>query len=102
MKKAIYSSLLAAVMGMAAAGCTSYEIDMPANPAAPVVGNEVSTDVVYQANPRFFAENECLKALTAQLPRISEMNCDILWVMLGNRRVSLRRGAWCVWLPWLS
>ena len=81
MKKAIYSSLLAAVMGMAAAGCTSYEIDMPANPAAPVVGNEVSTDVVYQANPRFFAENECLKALTAQLPRISEMNCDILWVM---------------------
>lgn len=81
MKKVIYSYFVSAFMGIAATGCTSYEIDMPKNPAEPIIGNEVSSDVVYQANPRFFAENECLKALTSQLPRISEMDCDILWVM---------------------
>ena len=54
---------------------------MPENPAAPVIGNEVSTNVIYQANPRFFGENDCLKGLTSQLSRISDMDCDILWVM---------------------
>ncbi len=81
MKKFIKSSFIAAVAAIAATGCTSYEIDMPANPPEPVVGNEVSTNVVYQANPRFFAQNECLKALDAQLPRIADMGCDILWIM---------------------
>lgn len=80
MKNPRIKTLMAAAV-LLATGCTSYEIDMPENPEAPVVGNEVSTNVVYEANPRLFAENECLKALTAQLPRISEMGCDILWVM---------------------
>ena len=73
--------MIAAVAAFAATGCTSYEIDMPANPAEPVVGEEVSTNVIYQANPRFFGDNDCLKGLTAQLPRIAGMDCDILWVM---------------------
>lgn len=81
MKKSIISSFISAVAAVAMTGCTSYEIDMPANPPEPVVGNEVSTNVVYQANPRFFAQNECLKALDAQLPRIADMGCDILWIM---------------------
>lgn len=81
MKKSVKSSLISALAAIAVTGCTSYEIDMPANPPEPVVGNEVSTNVVYQANPRFFAQNECLKALDAQLPRIAEMGCDILWIM---------------------
>ena len=75
------TSIIATVAAFAATGCTSYEIDMPENPAAPVIGNEVSTNVIYQANPRFFGENDCLKGLTAQLTRISDMGCDILWVM---------------------
>ena len=74
-------SFIASVAAIAATGCTSYEIDIPENPAAPVIGNEVSTNVIYQANPRFFGENDCLKGLTSQLSRISDMDCDILWVM---------------------
>lgn len=69
--------LLAAML----AACTSYEIDMPENPEAPAVGPEVSANVIYQANPRFFGENDCLNKLTAQVARISDMGCDILWVM---------------------
>ncbi|MDE5796096.1 MAG: alpha-amylase, partial [Muribaculaceae bacterium] len=80
-KKNIKVSFATVAAALAMTGCTSYEIDMPANPAEPIVGNEVSTNVIYQANPRFFGEHECLKALTAQLPRISEMGCDIVWIM---------------------
>lgn len=75
------ASFIATVAAFAATGCTSYEIDMPANPAEPVIGNEVSTNVIYQANPRFFGDNECLKGLTRQVSRIAGMECDILWVM---------------------
>lgn len=75
------ASFIATVAAFAAAGCTSYEIDMPANPAEPVIGNEVSTNVIYQANPRFLGDNECLKGLTRQVSRIAGMECDILWVM---------------------
>lgn len=71
----------ASVAALAATGCTSYEIDMPENPEPPTVGREVSTNVLYQANPRFYGDNECLKSLTAQLDRIDEIDCDVLWVM---------------------
>ena len=54
----IQASLMAAA-AMTMAGCTSYEIDMPENPE-PAVGHEVSTMVVYEANPRLFSQNiEC-------------------------------------------
>ncbi|MDE6573821.1 MAG: alpha-amylase [Muribaculaceae bacterium] len=76
----ILGSLIIAAAAFSGA-CTSYEIDMPENPAEPVVGNEVSTNVIYQANPRFFATNDCFNALREQLPRISDMGCDILWIM---------------------
>lgn len=75
------ASFIATVAAFAATGCTSYEIDMPANPAESVIGNEVSTNVIYQANPRLFGDNECLKGLTRQVSRIAGMECDILWVM---------------------
>lgn len=74
-------AILAAVAAFAATGCTSYEIDMPENPAPPTVGPEVSTNVIYQANPRFFGDNECLDGIAAQLGRIAGMNTDILWIM---------------------
>ncbi len=74
-------STIAAVAAFAATGCTSYEIDMPENPNPPVIGNEVSSNVIYQANPRFFGDNECLHGLSDQLSRIANMDCDILWIM---------------------
>lgn len=76
------TTLLATVAAFAATGCSSsYEIDMPSNPTEPVVGSEVSTNVIYQANPRFFGENDCLKGLNSQISRISNMGCDVLWIM---------------------
>lgn len=75
------SAFMAAIAAVAATGCTSYEIDMPSNPDQPVVGKEVPTDVIYQANPRFFADNNCLAALNQHVDRISAMGNDILWIM---------------------
>lgn len=72
---------MAAIAAVAATGCTSYEIDMPSNPDQPVVGSEVPTDVIYEANPRFFADNNCLAALNQHVDRISAMGNDILWIM---------------------
>ncbi len=75
------TAFIASVATLLASSCTSYEIDMPENPTPPEIGREVSTNVIYQANPRFFGDNDCLKGLTAQLSRIAGMDCDILWVM---------------------
>ena len=72
---------MAAAAALVMGGCTSYEIDMPENPEPPVIGREVSSNVIYQANPGFFGTQDCLKGLNAQLDRISGMGCDILWVM---------------------
>lgn len=77
----ILKPLIAALAVIATAGCSSDAPEMPANPETPDVGSGVSADVVYEANPRLFAQSECLKALTAQLPRIADMGCDIVWVM---------------------
>ncbi len=68
-----------AATGLAA--CESNDMEMPANPSAPAVGAEVSQEVIYQANPRFFANDNCLAALTAQVKDIAAMGCDVLWVM---------------------
>ena len=72
---------MVAAAAFAMSSCTSYEIDMPENPEPPVIGREVSTNVIYQANPGFFGTQDCLKGLNAQLDRINGMGCDILWVM---------------------
>lgn len=72
---------VALTASMVLTSCTSYEIDMPENPEVPVAGKEVSTNTVYEANPRFFGTNDCLNAINAQLPRIASMDCDILWIM---------------------
>lgn len=76
-----FNYMIAAAALIGTASCTSYEIDMPENPEAPKVGREVSTNVIYQANPRFFGQTDGIKGLTAQLPRIAGMDIDILWVM---------------------
>lgn len=77
----ILKSIFATVVVLATTACSSNEPDLPENPDKPDNIEASSTDVIYQANPRFFGENECLNGITAQLPRISEMGCDILWIM---------------------
>lgn len=79
MKKILKAT--AALLAAISASCTSYEIDMPENPAPPAEGPEVPVNVIYEANPRFFGEDGCLGKLTVRVPAISEMGCDILWVM---------------------
>lgn len=74
------AKILATVAAIAATGCTSYEIDMPLNPT-PEVGPEVSANVIYQVNPRFFGNSDCLKGVNAQISRIADMGCDVLWIM---------------------
>ena len=55
------------------ASCESDDMKMPSNPELPAVGAEVSASVIYQANPRMFATDNCLDALTAQVRDIAEM-----------------------------
>lgn len=55
--------------------------NVPDTPSQPETGKKVSDMVVYEANPRFFATQDCLNALTAQLSRISNMGCDVVWIM---------------------
>ena len=69
-------------------GCSKdNDNDQPSNPntpnqpSTPEAGKKVSSQVVYEANPRFFATENCLNALSAQLSRISNLGCDILWIM---------------------
>jgi glycosidase len=54
---------------------------MPANPDQPVVSGVGNTMVIYEANPRSFAENNCLSALTNRLGDIQNTGANVLWVM---------------------
>lgn len=73
--------MILALSAFALASCSNDDQVLPDNPEAPKVGPEVSTTVVYQANPRFFATDNCLKALTDQTAEIADMGVDVLWVM---------------------
>lgn len=55
--------------------------NIPSNPSKPDVEGEVPSFVVYEANPRFFGTENCLNALSSNLQRISDLGCDILWIM---------------------
>lgn len=74
------TTALALVATFAATSCTSYEMDMPLNPT-PEVGSEVTSNVIYQVNPRFFGNSDCLNGVNAQISRIADMGCDVLWIM---------------------
>lgn len=79
--KNISKAMIAAMSVFALASCSNDDQVLPDNPEVPKVGPEVSTSVIYQANPRFFAGTNCLDALTAQVGDIADMGVDILWVM---------------------
>lgn len=52
-------------------------------PSAPVTndGTAVTDMVIYEANPRFFGNNNCLNTLAGELPRIADLGCNVLWIM---------------------
>ena len=52
-------------------------------PSAPVTndGTAVTDMVIYEANPRFFGNNNCLNALAGNLQRIADLGCNVLWIM---------------------
>ncbi|MDE5572488.1 MAG: alpha-amylase [Muribaculaceae bacterium] len=79
--KKIFKSFFATVVAFATAACSSDKPELPDNPVIPDDIEAASTDVMYQANPRFFGENNCFEGITAQLDRISGMGCDLLWIM---------------------
>lgn len=57
---------------------------VPDNPGGDPSGGVVAqaeTSVIYEANPRFFARTGALREIENQLPRISRMGCDVLWIM---------------------
>lgn len=78
--------MILALSAFALASCSNDDQVLPDNPEAPKVGPEVSTSVIYQANPAFFATNNCLDALTAEVGNIADMGVDILWVMPVQER----------------
>ena len=56
----------------------------PSNPSGPDKPEQVVSApslVVYEANPRFFGTENCLNALSAQLERIKNLGCDVVWIM---------------------
>ena len=91
MKTKKLNFLLPAALGVltlaACVACGSDNDDpTPVTPGAPVTGGDekvepASTEIIYEANPRFFAKNDALKDIENQLPRIAGMGCDVLWLM---------------------
>lgn len=91
MKLKTQNFLLCAALGIltlaACAACGSDNDDpMPVTPGSPATGGDekvepASSDIIYEANPRFFAKDQALKEIGNQLPRISGMGCDVLWLM---------------------
>lgn len=58
----------------------------PVTPDQTVAGDDekvepASSDIIYEANPRFFAKTDALHEIENQLPRISGMGCNVLWLM---------------------
>lgn len=53
---------------------------VPSTPL-PNNGTAVTDMVVYEANPRFFGTNNCLNGLAGNLQRISDLGCNVLWIM---------------------
>lgn len=90
-KIAIAAPLTVAVLS----GCGSDEPENGGGSQTPVTpdGPEATTvdsRVIYEANPAFWGSKDCLKKLQADLPRIADMGCDVLWLMPIYERGELK------------
>lgn len=83
MKLSIKSILTATFAGILLAGCSDDD-KMPVNPEIPVATSPASDMVIYEANPRLYANDDCLAALTARLDDIKALGTTVLWVMPVN------------------
>lgn len=62
--------------------CSSNdEPEIPVNPENPTESEAAGTMVIYEANPRFFATDNCLNAINARLDEIKELGTTVLWIM---------------------
>lgn len=83
MKFSLKSLIALGLVGTLFVGCDD-EATMPANPTIPVATEPGNEMVIYEANPRFFATENCLDALTARLDDIKALGTNVLWVMPIN------------------
>lgn len=83
MKLNLKSILALGLVGTLFVGCDD-EATMPANPTIPVATEPGNEMVIYEANPRFFATENCLDAMTARLDDIKALGVNVLWVMPIN------------------
>lgn len=66
---------------VAGVGCDKKTTE-PDNPKGGDEKVEASSSmVIYQTNPRFFAQSNCLNAVNSQLDRIAKTQADVLWIM---------------------
>ena len=80
--KILLSSLMLASSLLAMGSCSSN--DEPAGPSTPggtTPGAAAGTMVIYEANPRFFANENCFDAINARLDEIKAMGTTVLWIM---------------------
>lgn len=87
MKKRDLFVLILSAVALVATACGNDEPNGSGSTPTPDPGKDAptaqaaSTDLIYQANPRFYGNKDCLKALTADVTRLKSMNINILWVM---------------------
>lgn len=60
------------------AGCSG---NITPTPDPQPSGNDGNRTVIYEANPKLFARSNALKAVEGYLPRLQELNVNILWLM---------------------
>ncbi len=78
--KLIYKVILSAVAFFATAcGSDNPGSELIIDPI--VMSQKATTDVIYEINPRFYGDSDCLNAITSDIPRIKSMNVNILWIM---------------------
>jgi glycosidase len=84
MTKNLFKVSLFAMSTLVLGGCSDGDMVMPDQPDQPVVNGVGNEMVIYEANPRAFAESQCLSALTARLDNIQKLGANVLWVMPVN------------------
>ena len=82
MKKVIIATLLFTMLH-SCMGCSDSQSDMEPIPV-PQEEYMASDMVIYEANPRIFAEENAFSAIKAELDRIQSLGTTVLWLMPVN------------------
>ena len=87
MKKVIIATLLFTMLH-SCMGCSDSQSDMEPIPV-PQEEYMASDMVIYEANPRIFAEENAFSAIKAELDRIQSLGTTVLWLMPVNVAVNI-------------